>query len=199
LDWLLKNDCKGRSCSILFFLIFATQPAKQPAINPHNLALRNQVGSVSTSRAQIFVCYSHEDAKWFKRLQVHLKPLEQQDLIELWDYAKIAVGTKWKEELQTVIQSSTMALLIVSANFLASDFIANHELPELLLRAETKGVTIMPIVVTPCGFKDSEIGEFQSINPPSKALSTMRSSEQDEIFVKLVNAIRQKLIKGNAS
>ncbi len=148
---------------------------------------------VAPSRSKVFVCYSHRDAKWLQRLRVHLKPLEQKGLIKLWDDSKIAVGTKWKEEIEAAIQSSTIALLLVSADFLASDFITEFELPKLLTRAEADGATIMPLIVAPCLFKHSEISVFQAHNPPDKPLSTMVHSEQEQTLVKLAEAISRKL------
>jgi hypothetical protein len=147
----------------------------------------------ASSRAKVFVSYSHKDAKWVERLRVHIKPFEQKGIIELWDDSKIPIGTKWRKELQAAIQSSTIALLIVSPDFLASDFIAEYELPKLLLRAEAEEVTVMPVIVALCSLKDSGIEVFQSINPPSMPLNEMTNSEQERTFVKLAEAISRKL------
>ena len=82
----------------------------------------------------------------------------------------------------------------MSANFLASDFIAEYELPKILSRAQTGEVTVMTIIAAPCLLKDSVIQVFQLINSPSKPLSEMTTSEQERTFVKLAEAISQKLM-----
>jgi hypothetical protein len=153
----------------------------------------NVIRPVASSHTKVFVAYSHKDTRWLERLRVHFKPLEQIGMIELWDDSKIAVGTKWKEKLQAVIQSSAIAVLVVSADFLASDFLAEYELPKLLSRAEAEGATIMPIIVAPCLLEGSGIEVFQSINPPSKPLSEMTRSAQDGMMVKVVETVKRKL------
>lgn len=70
------------------------------------------------SNKTIFISYSHEDSKYLKRLNVHLKPLERQGLVELWDDTKIKVGDKWEEEILKALNRSAIAILIISADFL---------------------------------------------------------------------------------
>ena len=121
-------------------------------------------------------------------------------LVSAFEAVALGIGynpdltSRRREELQTAIQSSTIALLIVSANFLASDFIAEYELLKILSRAQTGEVTVMTIIAAPCLLKDSVIQVFQLINSPSKPLSEMTTSEQERTFVKLAEAISQKLM-----
>src|SRR2546425_10101985 len=88
---------------------------------------------------RVFVSYSHKDQRWLDRLHVHLKPLERQGLVELWDDTRIAAGTIWRSEIKQAIDTAQVAVLLISADFLASDFIAADELPPLLRRAESAG------------------------------------------------------------
>jgi hypothetical protein len=143
---------------------------------------------------RVFISYSRNDSEWLERLQVHLKPLERIGTIVRWDDTLIKPGAKWQEELNRVLESAKVAVLLVSADFLASDFIAENELPPLLAAAEEKGTRILPVVVSPCLIERSEtLSQFQAVNPPSQSLATMPRAQQEETLVKVTEAIEDAL------
>jgi TIR domain len=175
-----------------------TIAAEQPALPDKEMVVSNSIEDVAKSMTiqavrKVFVCYSHQDVVWLKRLQVHLKPLEREGLIALWDDTKIIPGSKSLEEIQQAIEASAVVVLLVSANFLASESISTIELPQILTRAESGGTTILPLIVAPCLFTDSALGIFQSVNPPEKSLITMRRSKQEQTLVDLAITIKKLL------
>ncbi|WNZ48686.1 TIR domain-containing protein [Leptolyngbya boryana CZ1] len=154
--------------------------------------LRSAIGmSESSQRSKIFISYSHVDSEWLKKLQVYLKPLEKMGLIERWDDTRIKTGMKWRDEIKKALDSAKIAILLVSSNFLASDFISENELPPLLKAAEDEGALIFSIILDPCKtiFSLSELEQFQTLNPPSKPISGMEQHEQGELFDKLLTDI----------
>lgn len=147
-------------------------------------------------RDQIFVSYSRKDTKWLNRLQIHLKPLERPGTIVRWDDTCIDPGAKWKAKIREAISRAKVAVLLVSADFLASDFITSNELPPLLVAAETEGAVIIPVIISACRFEQTEIlSQFQSINPPSQPLIKVTKGRQEEIFVRITEAIIKALRK----
>lgn len=157
--------------------------------------LAKEVGKIAEhTRKRIFVSYSHKDAKWLERLQVHLTPIEREGIIDLWDDTKIASGAEWKQEIQAAIESATVAVLLVSADFLASEFIFEYELPQILLRAEAGGTTILPIIIAPCLFTGSGLDVYQAMNSLHKPLVAMGTAEQEQTLVNVAMIIRDRLV-----
>jgi tetratricopeptide (TPR) repeat protein len=155
--------------------------------------LARKVGkeSISTQR-KVFISYSHEDAKWLERLHVHLKPIEREGTIDLWDDTKIKPGIQWKQAIIDALEIAKVAVLLISADFLGSDFIAEHELPTLLARAQAHGTTILPVILSPSLFTSTSLGAFQAINNPDHSISDMTFSQQEQIFVKVAQIIMKQ-------
>lgn len=83
--------------------------------------------------AKVFISYSHRDLAWVDKLRVHLKPLERQCGVQVWDDRMIEPGTTWEKEIEKALADVKVAVLLISADFLASDFIfcpASPQIPE---------------------------------------------------------------------
>jgi hypothetical protein len=144
-------------------------------------------------RSQVFISYSHEDKAWLERLQVHLRPLEREGFIERWDDTRIQAGGKWQEEIRRALASSKVAVLLVSADFLASDFVVTEELPQLLSAAQADGMVILPVILSPSRFEQTPLGQFQALNPPSRPVVSLPRSEQEAVFVRVADAVERAL------
>ena len=146
-------------------------------------------------RTHVFISYSHKDKDWLERLRVHLRPLERGlPQLEIWDDTRIKVGSKWRAEIASVITRTKVAVLLVTADFLASDFIANNELPPLLQSAESDGAKILSVILSPSRFeKMPSLSQFQTVNDPSEPLVDMERGKREAIFVKVADAIEELL------
>lgn len=132
---------------------------------------------------RIFVSYAHIDSHCLDRLMVHLRPLERRSKIECWSDTRIRAGDKWRKEIAENIENAAVAVLLISADFLASDFIVNHELPPLLIKAEASGTKIIPVIIKPCGFmRDDSLQNFQCINDPRHPLLGLSEIEQEHLY-----------------
>ena len=101
----------------------------------------------------VFISYSHKDEAWKDRLVTQLGVLQRQGLLDLWDDRRIAAGEDWHGEIRAAMGQATVAVLLISADFLTSQFILGEEVPALLQRRDTEGLHIYPIIVRPCAWK----------------------------------------------
>jgi hypothetical protein len=136
-----------------------------------------------TSIKTVFISYCHKDVEFINRLRVHLRPLEKKGLIDLWDDSKIHAGDLWKVAIAEALSRARVAILIITADFLASEFIAENELPPLLSKAEAEGTRIIPLIAKPCRFtREKSLSAFQAINDPKSSLIALPEGKQEEVY-----------------
>ncbi|HLP53983.1 MAG TPA: toll/interleukin-1 receptor domain-containing protein [Fluviicola sp.] len=182
-----KPDCQYEigSEKLLFYI---RQELSTLPIVAHQLFQTNP----EQVRNKVFVSYSHLDKEFLTDIQRHFKPFLSQ--IDFWDDTKIQPGQKWKDEIRKAINETKVAILLVSTDFLGSDFIASDELPPLLKAAEENGAVILIVILKPCLFEEfSELNQYQAINPPSKPLTKMDYTEKEDTLVNLVRQTKRIL------
>ena len=149
--------------------------------------------SKALNPTNIFISYSRKDRAWLERLQVHLKPLESHGIAH-WDDTRLEAGQVWREEIKQAITSAKVAILLVSADFLASDFVEKEELPPLLKKAEENGTKIVSVILSPCLFRETtSISRFMTLNDPQEPLDKLNESERNEHWVRLARIILDQL------
>jgi nucleoside phosphorylase len=175
-------------------------PATRPEVREGSIATTQTSSSMpmsKPSRTSAFISYSHKDRKYLDELHVHLAQYVRMGIVDFWDDTKILPGSKWHEEIKKALEFAKVAVLLVSADFLASDYIATDELPPLLTAAEQEGATILPVILRPCAFKDTNLAQFQAINTPSKPLSNMTRGKREEVWTKVAAVIKNTLQSPN--
>ncbi|QDL11275.1 GTPase [Brasilonema sennae CENA114] len=148
-------------------------------------------------RNQVFISYSHQDQQWFTILQKHLKPIIRNKKLTVWDDTKIQAGAEWRQEIEEAIAAAKVAVLMVSPDFLASDFIADNELPPLLNTAQAKGLTIIWIPLRFSSYKETAIEKYQAAHDPKNPLSRLSEAEQDGAWVDICSKIKEAAFKIN--
>jgi len=146
-----------------------------------------------SARTKAFISYSHKDEKHLERLHIHLEPYRRERKLDVWDDTHITPGARWRGEIRAAIAAAKIAILLVSADFLASEFIAKDELPPLLEAAEKDGLLIFLIILSPCAFQDSKLERYQAFNKPSEPLLSKEYWQQEEVWAKLAKKVADAL------
>lgn len=142
------------------------------------------------NRDQVFISYSHADSDWLKRLQTMLAPLQRRGALDVWADTRIQPGQLWKEEIKKALARAKVAVLLVSPDFLASEFIARHEFPTLLEAASKDGLIILWVPVRHSLYEETDIARYQAACDPRTPLSTLTAAEQDAALVQIAKKLR---------
>lgn len=147
-----------------------------------------------TPRTTVFVSYCRRNKRWLERLRVHLTPYERRGVLDLWDDSRIETGEQWRAEIDRAIERAAASILLVSADFLASDFVNVHELPKLLRKAERAGARVLPIIVEPCELSvHPALAAFQALNSPQQPLAAMSRAETERVWARAATTIGKLL------
>jgi len=114
----------------------------------------------------IFVSYSHADEAWRKRFETISKPLSRAESMVFWSDKNIKMG-EWETQIEAAMKGAVAAVLLVSDNFLASDYVVEKELPYLIKANKTRGLEIIWAYLEPCDLERfpqiTKLGEFKAM------------------------------------
>lgn len=144
----------------------------------------------------IFISYSHQDEPWKDALERHLKVLALHGEFAIWDDRQIEVGSNWLPAIETALEKARVALLLVSSDFLTSEFIKRKEIPRLLQSREAEGLEIIPVMVKPCLWQAVPwLEAIQGATKDNKPLSqyALGSHESEVAFAEIAFKVYQRL------
>jgi hypothetical protein len=148
---------------------------------------------------EIFISYSHEDSQWLKKLRTHLAPMIDNGAVILWDDSHIQPGTHWNDEINLALHRATIAVLMVSSDFLASRFIVDKELPLLAAAAETDGLKILWIALTASAYKETPLVAYQALNDPTQPLDSLKGAKRNQELVRIAERIKTAFLAGRSN
>ena len=170
----------------MFRLTLHGIPAQQKAV-PLAVIFKN-----ITMKQKIFISYSHNDSEWLSKMKPFLKGLEKKADFKIWSDEGIRHSDSWDGEIKKALYEADAAILLVSQDFLVSDYINEIELPELLKSVKELGLRIFPLIVSSYYIKESPISEFQAVNY-DKPLDQLEKFEQNRVLAKLAESIDEVL------
>jgi internalin A len=120
---------------------------------------------------RLFYSYSHKDETLRDELETHLKLMQRQGLIETWSDHRITAGQEWKNKIDENLERAEIILLLVSADFIASDYCYDIEMKRALERHEKKEASVIPIIVRDVSWHSALFGKLQALPKDGKAVT----------------------------
>ena len=142
----------------------------------------------------IFISYAHKDEELFQELLKFLKPmLRRNKNIVLWHDKEILAGEDWNKAITGKLKEADMCLLLITQNFISSDYINEVELTAFLEKYEKERIRIIPVILKSSTWKEEEFARFQAVPRPPLPLDKWPS--KDEAFTNIVYEIKKAIIK----
>jgi hypothetical protein len=138
---------------------------------------------------RIFCSYSHKDEEYVNDLRDSLRGLERQGLIEWWHDRQIVPGWEWEEAIDKNLRTADVVILLVSRDFMASDYVYEKEIDKAIERQARGEARVIPIIVRPAAWEETSFGKLQALPKDGKPVTTWPN--QDEAWLDVLRGIRK--------
>lgn len=140
---------------------------------------------------EVFISYAHEDEALRRELNKHLKSLEREGLIKTWNDRDMTAGSEWKREIDTHLESADVILLLISADFINSDYCFDVEMTLALDRHYDEDALVIPVILRACDWEKLKFGDLNAL--PKNGKPILSFQERDEAFLEVAEGIRQAI------
>lgn len=181
-----------RQSDIVSQLKINSSLAEAPSTPKQVSVSRAESSAMATPEAvDLFFSYSHKDEELRDELALHLSMLKRQGVINAWHDREITAGTEWAGEIDQKMDSARVILLLISANFLASDYCYDIELKRAMERHQAGEAQVIPIILKPVDWRGALFGKLQALPKNAKPVTTWEN--RDEAFLNIAEGIRKAI------
>jgi TIR domain len=145
--------------------------------------------------ATVFFSYSHEDEELRNRLEKHLALLKRQGLVEAWHDRRILAGSDLDQAISANLEAADIILLLVSADFLASEYCYSKEMLRALERHGAGSAVVIPVILKPCDWHSAPFGKLMATPKDGKAVTSW--SNVEEALADVAAHIRKRVEDAN--
>ena len=148
---------------------------------------------------ELFYSYSHKDEELRDELERHLSILKRQGVIAGWHDRRIGAGKEWKGQIDAHLNTARVILLLISADFLASDYCYDVEMRRAIERHEAGEARVIPVILRAVDWKGAPFGKLQCLPTDAKPVTSW--TNRDEAFRDVAQGIRkavEELLGGEA-
>ncbi|HEX8261492.1 MAG TPA: toll/interleukin-1 receptor domain-containing protein [Allosphingosinicella sp.] len=140
---------------------------------------------------RVFISYAHVDHRALERLHVFLEPLRREGKIITWTDNEVTGGRRFKTEISKALEDSGIFIALVSPDYLHSSYCYDIEFRRAQALEEAGGLTILPVILEPCDWLSTPLGEFKALPRDGAPISTWPN--ENEAFLDVVKGIRRTL------
>ncbi len=137
----------------------------------------------------VFYSYSHKDELFREKLETSLALLKRQGHFSGWKDRDIDAGSEWKDEIDHALETSDIILLLVSGDFLDSDYCWSVEMKNAMARHDNGTARVVPIILRPCDWKTADFGKLQALPKDGKAVTLWEN--EDEAWLNIAEGLRR--------
>lgn len=146
--------------------------------------------------ARLFFSYSHKDEDLRNQLEIHLTALKLQGQIDTWHDRRIVPGDNIDNKISAELEDAKIILLLISPDFIASDYCYGVESIRALKRHEANEARVIPVVLRPCNWRELPFGKLLALPTDGKPITSW--ADRDEAFLNVVEGIKNALTKVEA-
>lgn len=143
------------------------------------------------SAIKVFVCYAHEDEALRIELEKRLKVLVRQGYIDVWNDRNIGAGTEWEREIDQRLNTAEIILLLISPDFIASDYCYSIEMKRAMERNERGETRVVPVILRRTHWEDAPFGKLQVL--PEDARPITLWPDRDDAFFSVEKGVREAI------
>ncbi len=143
----------------------------------------------SKEAVTVFYSYAHEDKKLRDELAKHLSLLKREGIIKEWHDRRIMPGDEWKNQIDHYLETAELILLLVSPDFMASDYCYDIEMQRALERHEEGAARVVPIILRPVDWAKARFAALQALPTDGRAVTAWPN--RDKAFLNVTQGIRQ--------
>jgi hypothetical protein len=152
---------------------------------------RSRAPGAFKERGLVFICYCRKDKKWLNEMRKMLAPVIKGNVVPVWHDQSIRPGKEWRREIATALRKTKVGVLLVTKNFLASEFINKVELKYLRENARTNRIKLLPVSVGHCMWEKSPLARLQFVNDPLKPLEQCHGPNRDRLLKEVCEKIEE--------
>jgi TIR domain len=149
------------------------------------------MSAVDIAPIEVFISYSHKDEALREELGTHLSLLMRDRVIDEWHDRRIVAGREWGGAIDEHLNSAAVILLLVSADFLASDYCYDIEMKRALERHDAGDACVIPVILRSVDWRGAPFAKLQALPKDGKPLTSWPN--KDEAFTDVARGIREAL------